>query len=92
MEYDTKLKNWFIVQLINKDNEIDSERLWGIISHDKKRKYPRDCFITTSNIVEKYENKYIKTMNRIYKLKKNSGVIVKLPKTIFTMLALNQRI
>jgi len=88
MKCDTELSSWFIVQLQNEKDEIISEIIWGIVFHDNRNKFPQGNYICTSEITQKFNDEYIKTLNSIYKLQKNSGETIKLPSTFFTILAL----
>jgi len=65
--YDTEVNGWFIVQLIDNDNNIMAEVLWDIVEHDKKMRFKSGDYVCTSVITNKSE-RYVYTYNSTYKL------------------------
>jgi hypothetical protein len=84
MDYDTELNSWFIVNFMDKDNKILLRILWGIIEKDKKHRFIKDQYVSTSEIISIINDEYVKTLNTTYKIQKNKGDIISLPGTYLT--------
>jgi len=88
MNYDTKLKSWFIIELQDQNNINVEKILCGIVEFDKKHRFKTGTYIFTSSIIKIIDEEYVHTRNSIYKIKKNNGDTIILPNTVFTNMAL----
>jgi len=85
MQYDTKLDSWFIVNFMNKKKDhIESSILWGIVHQDKKKRFKKGSYVSTSIITKIINDEIVLTLNSVYKIQKNKGITVELPNTYLT--------